>query len=114
MDIDLAGLAASRSLVLVEGDSDKAALETLAMRRGRNLAGEGVAVVAMGGATNIGRFLALAGRGGSDSASPGCAMRARKITSAVPWHERAPGVLTAGERWRSSASGCARRISRTS
>jgi hypothetical protein len=61
MDIDLAGLAASRSLVLVEGDSDKAALETLAMRRGRNLTGEGVAVVAMGGATNIGRFLALAG-----------------------------------------------------
>ncbi len=35
-------------------------------------------------------------------------MRARKITSAVPWRERAPGVPTAGRRWRASASGCAR------
>jgi len=44
--------------VLVEGRSDSAALTTLAARRGRDLAAEGVSVVAMGGATNIGHFLA--------------------------------------------------------
>jgi hypothetical protein len=46
-----------RSVVLVEGVSDRAALETLARRRGRDLDAEGVAVVAMGGATNIGHVL---------------------------------------------------------
>ena len=44
-------------VVLVEGMSDQAALETLAARRGRDLRGEGVFVVPMGGATNIGHFL---------------------------------------------------------
>ena len=38
------------ALVLVEGTSDKVALETLAARRGRALAAEGVSVVAIGGA----------------------------------------------------------------
>ncbi|WP_154796037.1 TOPRIM nucleotidyl transferase/hydrolase domain-containing protein [Occultella kanbiaonis] len=46
-----------RAAVLVEGRSDSAALERLAGRRGRDLAAEGVAVVAMGGATNIRRYL---------------------------------------------------------
>jgi len=41
--------------------SDKVALETLAERRGRNLDAEGISVVAMGGATNIGSFLDLFG-----------------------------------------------------
>jgi hypothetical protein len=45
--------------VLVEGVSDKVALETLAARRGRNLAAEGVSVVPIGGAQAIGRFLKL-------------------------------------------------------
>lgn len=44
--------------MLVEGDSDRAAVETLAARRGRDLAAEGVAVVPMGGATNIGAYAA--------------------------------------------------------
>jgi hypothetical protein len=43
--------------VLVEGTSDKIALETLAERRGKDLAAEEVSVVAMGGAQAIGRFL---------------------------------------------------------
>jgi hypothetical protein len=43
--------------VLVEGTSDKVALETLAERQGRNLAAEDVSVVAMGGAQAIGRYL---------------------------------------------------------
>jgi hypothetical protein len=51
----------SCAVVLVEGMSDQAALETLAVRRGRDLRGEGVFVVPMGGATNIGHFLGLFG-----------------------------------------------------
>jgi Overcoming lysogenization defect protein-like, TOPRIM domain len=51
----------SVAVVLVEGMSDQAALETLAARRGRDLRGEGVFVVPMGGATNIGHFLGLFG-----------------------------------------------------
>jgi hypothetical protein len=46
-----------RSVVLVEGISDKLALETLAVRRGRNLADDGVSIVSLGGAQAIGRFL---------------------------------------------------------
>jgi hypothetical protein len=46
-----------QTVVLVEGTSDRIALETLAERRGRDLAAEGVSVVAMGGAQAIGRFL---------------------------------------------------------
>ncbi len=55
-----------RTVVLVEGVSDKLALEALAARRGRNLDGAGIAIVAMGGATNIGSFLALFGPQGLD------------------------------------------------
>jgi hypothetical protein len=47
--------------VLVEGMSDQSALEALAARRGRDLHAEGVFIVPMGGATNIGRFLRMFG-----------------------------------------------------
>jgi hypothetical protein len=50
--------------VLVEGLSDKRALEALAERRGRNLDAEGVSIVAIGGATNIRRFLERFGPNG--------------------------------------------------
>jgi hypothetical protein len=50
-----------RAAVLVEGVSDKVALETLARRRGRDLAAERVSVLAVGGAQAIGRFLDLYG-----------------------------------------------------
>lgn len=46
-----------RVAVLVEGDSDRVALEALAGRYGRSLRAEGVAVVPIGGAMNAGRFL---------------------------------------------------------
>lgn len=49
--------AGARAVVLVEGASDRAAVETLAMRLGRNLEAERVSVVSMGGAHAIGRFL---------------------------------------------------------
>jgi hypothetical protein len=51
--------------VLVEGDSDRVAVETLARRLGRDLAAEGAAVVSMGGAMSIGRFLDRDGPGGA-------------------------------------------------
>jgi hypothetical protein len=47
-----------RTVILVEGMSDRLALESLASRRGRDLRVEGVSIIAMGGAKNIGRFLA--------------------------------------------------------
>jgi hypothetical protein len=45
-------MAGVHTVVLVEGESDRAALSALALRRGRDLAAEGVQVVAMGGITN--------------------------------------------------------------
>ncbi|MBM7798733.1 hypothetical protein JOE57_001654 [Microlunatus panaciterrae] len=45
-----------RSVVLVEGNSDRVALRTLAERQGRDLADEGIEVVAMGGITNTRAF----------------------------------------------------------
>jgi hypothetical protein len=62
-------LAASldvRTVVLVEGISDQVALQALAARRGRDLAAEGIAVVPMGGARSIRRFLELFGPRGLD------------------------------------------------
>ena len=52
--------------MLVEGISDKLALATLALRRGRDLAAEGVSVLPVGGAQAMGRFLNLYGPGGSN------------------------------------------------
>src|SRR6266545_6209801 len=46
-----------RAVVLVEGISDQLALEALAARRGRDLHAEGISVVPIGGARNIGSFL---------------------------------------------------------
>lgn len=54
----------ARTVVLVEGVSDQVALEALAARRGRRLDAEGVSIVPMGGATNIGSFLDLFGPAG--------------------------------------------------
>ena len=45
------------AVILVEGVSDKIAVETLAARTGRDLESEGISVVAIGGAHAIGRFL---------------------------------------------------------
>jgi hypothetical protein len=61
----LAKASGSRAIVLVEGISDQIALETLAARRGRNLEGEGISVVPIGGAQAIGRFLTRFGPEGS-------------------------------------------------
>ena len=44
-------------MVLVEGTSDRLAVEALARRLGRDLRGEGVAIVPMGGYGNLAHFL---------------------------------------------------------
>jgi hypothetical protein len=53
-----------RAVVLVEGLSDRAALEALAERRGLDLAAAGVEIVPIGGAQAIGRALAHYGPAG--------------------------------------------------
>ena len=57
--------------MLVEGISDQLALEALAARRGRDLGAEGTAVVSIGGAQAIGRFLERYGPAGLDLAVAG-------------------------------------------
>jgi hypothetical protein len=57
VNVDRAGAIEPRVVILVEGRSDQAALEALAGRHGRALDAEGIAVTAMGGATNIERFV---------------------------------------------------------
>jgi hypothetical protein len=52
------------TVVLVEGDSDRAAVVTLARRSGIDLAQRSVAVLAMGGATNVGHHVRQLGPGG--------------------------------------------------
>jgi hypothetical protein len=55
-----------KAVVLVEGVSDREALEALAQRRGRSLGAEGISVVPIGGAQSIGRYLDLFGPRGRD------------------------------------------------
>jgi hypothetical protein len=54
------------AVVLVEGASDRFALEALAERRGCDLAACGVSIAAMGGATNIRSFVERLGPHGLD------------------------------------------------
>src|SRR5262249_2374888 len=60
------GRVYARTIVIVEGLSDRAAVEALARRRGLDLAAAGVSVVPIGGGQGIGRFLAQFGPGGID------------------------------------------------
>src|SRR5258708_17678624 len=53
-----------RTVVLVEGISDQAAIDTLAKRLGRELEKEGITTVPIGGATKIWHFLEVLGRRG--------------------------------------------------
>ncbi|MEU1484100.1 TOPRIM nucleotidyl transferase/hydrolase domain-containing protein [Streptomyces sp. NPDC005752] len=58
---ELAARLPVRTVVLLEGLSDVAAVGALAESRGRDLAAEGVCVLAMGGAMSVGRFARLLG-----------------------------------------------------
>jgi hypothetical protein len=55
--VSLPDVSSARAAVLVEGESDRLAVETLARRRGRDLDADRIAVVPMGGSKNINRFL---------------------------------------------------------
>ncbi len=61
---ELAARLSVRTVVLLEGASDVAAVSALATRRGRDLAAEGVCVLPMGGAMSVGRFAGLLGPSG--------------------------------------------------
>jgi hypothetical protein len=61
----LAKVAAAEAVVLVEGISDQIAVETLAVRRGRDLGAERVVVLPIGGAHAITRFLTQFGPAGA-------------------------------------------------
>ncbi|MFJ6015438.1 TOPRIM nucleotidyl transferase/hydrolase domain-containing protein [Streptomyces sp. NPDC092952] len=58
---ELAARLPVRTVVLLEGPSDAAAVDALAAARGRDLAAEGVCVLPMGGAMSVGRFAGLLG-----------------------------------------------------
>jgi hypothetical protein len=64
--VALAKTAGARAVVLVEGVSDQIAVETLAVRRGRDLAAEGVVILPVGGAHGAARFLRRFGPEGAD------------------------------------------------
>lgn len=55
--VALARAETARVVVLVEGISDQIAVETLARRHGRDLAGEGVVVLPIGGAHALARYV---------------------------------------------------------
>jgi hypothetical protein len=61
----LAKVAAAEGVVLVEGISDQIAVETLAARRGRDLAAERVAILPIGGAHAFARYLTQFGPAGA-------------------------------------------------
>lgn len=89
--------SAAPFVVLVEGSSDVAAIETLAARRGKDLRARGVIVTEMGGATNAGYFLELCGPTGldvrlaglCDAAEEGYFQRALERTGLGPNRTRA-------------------------
>lgn len=61
----------TRRVIVVEGLSDRHAVEALARRRGRDLVAEGIAVIDMAGVTNTFRYLEALGPHGADLAIRG-------------------------------------------
>src|SRR2546428_3268989 len=84
-----AGTISARAVVLVEGVSDQLALEALAERRGRNLDAEGISIMPIRGATNIGSFLHRFGPQGSD-------LRLAGLCDAAQEGDFQPGLERAG------------------
>ncbi|HVR80364.1 MAG TPA: TOPRIM nucleotidyl transferase/hydrolase domain-containing protein [Acidimicrobiia bacterium] len=62
----LARAGAAQTIILVEGVSDQIALETLALRRSRDLDAEGVLILPIGGAQALARYLTHFGPKGAD------------------------------------------------
>lgn len=66
LELARASGASAKTVVLVEGESDRRAIETLARRMGRDLGEERVEIIAIAGATNIDPFLRILGPAGHD------------------------------------------------
>ena len=100
---------APRAIVVVEGVSDRVALEALAERRGRKLEDEGVSVVPIGGAQAIGRFLDGSTLTETASGWPASATPARSETSDA--HSSGPdsAPTSRATTWSGSASTSATR-----
>ena len=71
---ELALDATASAVILVEGWSDQAAIDTLARRRGWDLRTEGILTLPIGGVTNLGAFIQCSAHRGSASGWPVCAM----------------------------------------
>jgi hypothetical protein len=100
--IDADANALAGTVVLVEGTSDQRAVEALAGRRGRDLGDDGIAVVAIGGSKNIGRFLDRFG-GITRSSSGASSGRSVDGRSALPQRSSRRWIRIASPgRWRTS------------
>ncbi|MFD8011647.1 TOPRIM nucleotidyl transferase/hydrolase domain-containing protein [Streptomyces sp. NPDC058955] len=86
---ELAARLPVRTVVLLEGRSDVAAVEALAARRGRDLAAEGVCVLSMNGATNAARHARLLG-------PPGLGLRLTGLCDDAERSHYARGLAAAG------------------
>jgi len=74
-----------RAVVLVEGNSDRVALHSLAQRSGRDLAAEGIEVVAMGGITNTRAFASRYGPHGLDQRTGRAGARRARPANGAGW-----------------------------
>jgi hypothetical protein len=94
--VALARADSARTVVLVEGISDQIAVETLAGRRGRDLAAESVVVLPAGGAHGIARYLRRFGPEGTGARLAGLcdAGEARIVARGLG----APGLGAPGSR----------------
>ncbi|MFD4142348.1 TOPRIM nucleotidyl transferase/hydrolase domain-containing protein [Streptomyces sp. NPDC058572] len=86
---ELAARLPVRAAVLLEGPSDVAAVSALAASRGRNLAAEGICLLSMGGAMNVGRFARLLG-------PPGLGLRLTGLCDEAERRYYARGLERAG------------------
>ncbi|MFF5504911.1 TOPRIM nucleotidyl transferase/hydrolase domain-containing protein [Streptomyces roseolus] len=86
---ELAARLPVRTVVLLEGRSDVAAVEALAARRGRDLAAEGVCALSMNGVTNAARHARLLG-------PPGLGLRLTGLCDDAERAHYARGLAAAG------------------
>ena len=97
-----------RAVILVEGVSDRGAVEALAERRGRDLRAERVAVVPIGGAQAVGGFLSRFGPEGLDVRLAGlCDAGEEGALPARSWSEPASAPGSRGPTWSGWASSSA-------
>lgn len=105
-------MADSNLVLLVEGASDQAALETLAKRRDRDLKAEGISIVAMGGSSPVGDFLERLS--GTDVRLAGLCDQGEWVISSEVWSELGLASGSRYRRWSPWVSSCAMSTSKMS